>query len=94
MEPHIKEKQKTELHEKYGILVDALEAAGYEPDGENGVWRRRDYHGIPYSDGDETEQDMRQYAGIIVANNGTKADLAAKLAEVIGDIGIEGPREY
>ena len=46
------------------------------------------------SDGHVTEQDMHQYAGIIVANNGTKADLAAKLAEVIGDIGIEGPREY
>ena len=25
----LEEKQKTELHEKYGILVDALEAAGY-----------------------------------------------------------------
>ena len=46
------------------------------------------------SDGHMTERDMRQYAGIIVANNGTKADLAAKLAEVINDIGIEGPREY
>ena len=28
----LKEKQKTELHEKYGILVDALEAAGYRYD--------------------------------------------------------------
>ena len=25
----LEEKQKTELHEKYGILVDALEAAGF-----------------------------------------------------------------
>ena len=28
----LEEKQKTELHEKYGILVDALEAAGYRYD--------------------------------------------------------------
>lgn len=28
----LEEKQKTELHEKYGILVDALEAAGYSYD--------------------------------------------------------------
>lgn len=28
----LKEKQKTELHEKYGILVDAMEAAGYRYD--------------------------------------------------------------
>ena len=28
----LEEKQKTELHEKYGILVDALEAAGYHYD--------------------------------------------------------------
>lgn len=28
----LKEKQKTELHDKYGILVDALEAAGYRYD--------------------------------------------------------------
>lgn len=46
------------------------------------------------SDGDETERDMRSYSGIVVANDGTKADLARKLAEVISDIGLEGPREY
>ena len=46
------------------------------------------------SDGDETEKDMRRYSGIVVANNGTKADLARKLAEVVSDIGLEGPREY
>ena len=28
----LEEKQKTELHEKYGILVDAMEAAGYRSD--------------------------------------------------------------
>ena len=28
----LEEKQKTELHDKYGILVDALEAAGYRYD--------------------------------------------------------------
>ena len=28
----LEEKQQTELHEKYGILVDALEAAGYRYD--------------------------------------------------------------
>ena len=32
LEINLEEKQKTELHEKYGILVDALEAAGYRYD--------------------------------------------------------------
>lgn len=32
MKSFSKKKQKTELHEKYGILVDALEAAGYRYD--------------------------------------------------------------
>lgn len=45
-------------------MRSTLEAAGYEPDGENGVWRRRDYHGIPYSDGDETE---RRIAAIVAS---------------------------
>lgn len=32
LEINLEEKQKTELHEKYGILVDAMEAAGYRYD--------------------------------------------------------------
>ena len=32
LEIDLEEKQKTELQEKYGILVDALEAAGYRYD--------------------------------------------------------------
>lgn len=46
------------------------------------------------SDGHETEQDLRMYSGFVVKNDGTKSDLAAKLAAIISDIGLEGPREY
>ena len=41
-------------------MNDWLTNSGYLLDAIDGVWRRAEFAGIPYSDGDEVEQRMEQ----------------------------------
>lgn len=62
-------------------MSDWLNNAGYLLDAVDGVWRRAEFAGIPYSDGDEVEQRMEQTLRDVCDKSLFSSELAATIVD-------------